>query len=89
MKAVICPVCNGKGQLENPLTPEMRKNCHGCEGLGWVEVGEDSYLIPQPGPVPQYPNIPWYPIYPNIVPNQYPYLNITWQITPYEQGEQS
>jgi len=44
VKAVICPVCIGEGKvcidLDDNLDP-ITKECHGCGGLGWVEVGED------------------------------------------------
>jgi len=48
MKAVICPVCNGKGTIcdheigmplyLHPTCP----TCHGCNGKGWVEVQDES-----------------------------------------------
>lgn len=31
-EAVICPVCRGEG-----VTP-TGKQCHGCDGKGWVQV---------------------------------------------------
>ena len=37
MKAVLCPVCNGSGVLCSGAC-----GCHGCGGLGWVAVPEDS-----------------------------------------------
>lgn len=37
MKAQICPVCMGKGNI----TSECNKICHGCYGKGWVEVNEE------------------------------------------------
>lgn len=27
----ICPVCSGKGKLEDKI-------CHGCEGKGWIVI---------------------------------------------------
>jgi hypothetical protein len=45
----ICPVCKGCGELPNllkvpnPLTEPkvgIRIRCHGCNGKGWVEVGD-------------------------------------------------
>ena len=43
MKAVLCPVCNGTGvyqwpDIQGAFCP---RECHGCEGFGWVEVSED------------------------------------------------
>lgn len=54
MNAVICPVCNGKGQFNSDSigTGVNLKTCHGCGGKGWVAVSEDiPYFaggIPQP-----------------------------------------
>jgi len=53
MKAQICPVCNGSGKYEG-------KECHGCDGKGWVSVSGD------------YP--PYYPR-PYIYPPCDPYLD--------------
>ena len=47
MKAVLCPVCQGEGELFDytdivkgePGTKHM-KLCRGCNGKGWVEVQE-------------------------------------------------
>ena len=49
MIAVICPVCNGKGEV--PIADYMPglRQCHGCpdngkgesKGQGWVEVHEE------------------------------------------------
>ncbi len=54
-KAVLCPVCSGKGILitESKSNPTMsaQNTCHGCNGKGWVEVGDN---------VPHYPQLPWY-----------------------------
>jgi len=48
MKAVTCPVCQGKGTICNhdvdiplylhPTCP----TCHGCGGVGWVQVHEEA-----------------------------------------------
>ena len=55
MIAVICPVCNGVGQVSagfysrggdclhwvsSGLSPEL---CRSCDGKGWVEVHEEPY----------------------------------------------
>ena len=42
MKAVICPVCSGTGKLPDSTFTSTNKNCHGCSGKGWVEVGDSS-----------------------------------------------
>jgi len=41
-KAVICPICHGKGKIkrEDVSTADEWKTCHGCGGRGWVEVTE-------------------------------------------------
>jgi len=40
-KAVVCPVCGGTGKVvERKFTDVREKTCHGCGGLGWVEVSE-------------------------------------------------
>ncbi|KKK49569.1 hypothetical protein LCGC14_3133720 [marine sediment metagenome] len=42
MKAVKCPVCDGKGQIVNCFGEGgsyQEVDCHGCQGKGWVEVG--------------------------------------------------
>ena len=45
MKAVLCPVCEGKGKLNlwnyNNFSLSQEK-CYGCDGKGWVEVKEDK-----------------------------------------------
>ena len=37
--AEICPVCGGSGKLK-------KKQCHGCNGLGWVTVGIEVVSYP-------------------------------------------
>ena len=47
-----CPVCEGNGKRDS-------KDCHGCNGRGWVTVGGDHPLPP-----PMYPPAappPWIP----------------------------
>jgi len=49
MRAVLCPVCNGSGEAGDWLKglPLLTKSkCWGCDGKGWVEVGEDKPFIP-------------------------------------------
>jgi hypothetical protein len=41
MKAVLCPVCLGKGELPTGHTAPSFKRCHGCKGKGYVVVPED------------------------------------------------
>lgn len=46
MKAVLCPVCGGKGKLfiANSATIDSIC-CHGCNGTGWVEVHDDNESV--------------------------------------------
>lgn len=40
-----CPVCKGAGKLPRaPTTSSMTDivDCHGCRGIGWVTVSDDS-----------------------------------------------
>lgn len=45
-----CPVCDGSGEYRPPsphstiMFPEIRE-CHGCQGRGWVEVGPQGYTL--------------------------------------------
>ena len=43
MKAVLCPVCFGKGKIANldKISNAGKVSCHGCFGRGWVEVHEE------------------------------------------------
>ena len=59
MKAVKCPVCEGSGRVANchetdsstaAGNHENTKQCHGCDGKGWIALGCDY-----PKPVK-----PWY-----------------------------
>ena len=43
MRAVCCPVCLGTGKYED-------RQCHGCNGKGWVVVREDWRVAPAPRP---------------------------------------
>lgn len=47
MKAVVCPVCNGEGQLCVGIVPSsstvpVTKPCHGCDGDGWVVIPDEE-----------------------------------------------
>ena len=59
MKATICPVCKGEGQICVGINPfgtsatPITKPCHGCKGLGWVVI--PSYVVVIPKQKPQYP----------------------------------
>ena len=49
MQAVKCPVCNGTGVYQ---WPDIKgafcpRECHGCNGFGWVEVRDDTGYAPQ------------------------------------------
>ena len=39
--AQICPICGGKGKIQDPFT-NVEETCHGCSGRGWIEVS-DTY----------------------------------------------
>lgn len=56
MHAEICPVCKGEGELINGV---IKKQCHGCDGKGWIELSDDGPSYPYI-PQPWYPQ-PWYP----------------------------
>ena len=55
MKAVLCPVCEGDGEVidyggigsHTGSTP-YEKQCHGCRGKGWVEVQESEKIEFEP-----------------------------------------
>jgi DnaJ-class molecular chaperone len=36
-KAVLCPVCVGRGRIPRPFSLETHR-CHGCDGKGWVAI---------------------------------------------------
>jgi len=47
--AEICPICNGKGVIEEEIGSTGEKTikiCHGCGGRGWIEVRDDPYYSP-------------------------------------------
>jgi len=64
MKAVLCPVCLGKGRIPDESSPgttsPVSKPCHGCGGRGWVEVHEDYNYPPYPHPPNWEPPCDWY-----------------------------
>jgi hypothetical protein len=56
-KAQICPVCNGIGKYSDSHNGcTISRDCHGCGGKGWIEVGGCDYPSYPP---PYYPG-PWY-----------------------------
>ena len=53
MKATKCPVCEGTGKYKE-------KECHGCDGKGWVSVSGDYPIYPiYPYPCDPYPDYPY------------------------------
>lgn len=58
-----CPVCNGSGKYEE-------KECHGCNGKGWITVEDKSNK--------EY--IPYIPYYPPIYPVPWPQNPIIYTI---------
>lgn len=50
-KAVLCPVCIGKGLIMdiNANSTQPTKTCHGCNGKGWVEVSNEPLTLPDRG----------------------------------------
>ena len=51
-QAVTCPVCGGTGQLPFPDDVIQPKVCHGCDGKGWVEIGDSVPIRPIQPPRP-------------------------------------
>ena len=48
-----CPVCDGSGHYRPPTRSTIQlppqRQCHGCEGTGWVEVVGELTLEPEEG----------------------------------------
>ena len=64
-QAVLCPVCNGNGKYSDPwdTVGTTERTCHGCGGMGWVEVSDSycnysypSVLYPNPYDYPDTPS---------------------------------
>ena len=71
MHAEKCLICNGSGKAK---VGETKFPCYGCDGRGWVEVG-DSYPPALPN-IPVTPSLPqpWSPPdWPTMQPRYYPY----------------
>ena len=61
MHAEKCPICEGSGKA---TVGKTKFPCYGCDGKGWVEVG-DSFPRPLPHPTfPEEKERPWIPIPP-------------------------
>lgn len=80
MKAVLCPVCLGKGRIPDEsfkgTTSPIDKQCHGCVGKGWVEVRENTHFTFYPYPYPPYPSYPSPPLYPSYPVNPPNYISL-------------
>ncbi len=77
MKAQLCPVCNGSGEYRKIDEKEGEGEiCHGCGGMGWIEVSDEpaneyppytlrTYPYDRPYPPYDFPGTatpwPWYP----------------------------
>ena len=70
MHAEKCPICSGSGETKVGKT---KFPCFGCDGRGWVEVGDsfpDLPNIPVTTPLPQ----PWEPPnWPHVPTRYFPY----------------
>jgi len=82
--AETCPVCGGTGKKPDPkCMDDSYAKCHGCDGKGWVEVGNDNIPVPYPVPVPTPAPSPWQPA--PYEPEWPPRPMITWHYQ-YEVG---
>ena len=71
-----CPVCDGSGECEHLQRRVAR--CRGCDGKGWVEVGDSNIPVPYPVPTPA----PCEPRWPYIPPR---WPHVTWTY-PHDRG---
>ena len=55
-----CPICNGKGQIETGNTSGW-KQCHGCNGLGWITLYDYTSYPTYPVYPTNHPVWPWWP----------------------------
>lgn len=57
----VCPVCKGEGKVCKGVDEKSTSAipilaiCHGCNGRGWVEVGNDKSYYPIPYTPSYYP----------------------------------
>lgn len=46
--AEICPVCNGKGQIQIDKSKSainmFNITCHGCNGQGWITLSDEIII---------------------------------------------
>lgn len=76
MKAVKCPVCEGKGMVLSSII-NAKVKCKGCDGKGWVEVHYAEVVkAPKVVPMPELPKAQPQPYRPTIDPNIQP---VPWQ----------
>jgi DnaJ-class molecular chaperone len=47
MHAEKCPVCRGTGKFGMSAETAELRECHGCNGRGWVEVRGESNQKPE------------------------------------------
>jgi len=71
MHAEKCPICSGSGKAKRG---ETKFPCYGCDGRGWVEVGDSFPSLPNIPATPPLPQ-PWCPPEWPIIhpPRYYPY----------------
>ncbi len=54
-QAVLCPICMGTGKYKESNSSSWTTIityygiCHGCDGRGWVEIGEDDVQLANSG----------------------------------------
>ena len=37
-----CPICFGLGKISDDISTNMKRQCHGCYGVGWITVTDAS-----------------------------------------------
>ena len=56
----LCPVCNGKGKTFDNECTAPTKQCHSCNGLGWITVYK-PVMLSQSIVIYEYPvRDPWF-----------------------------
>ncbi len=86
-----CPVCHGIGRTEyveqDSTTVRKSQPCHGCDGKGWVEVGDTIPPFPV-RPLPEPETHSWCPCRSTITVGPWVYepgiysANVEMLITP-------